>query len=301
MNIYQFYVFADKLVSPVTGYTCRRITKQNIKQFGFESVDALRKQYPEFPLLCQNTEKKRESIHHTGGQAYKAKCELLKQENINSYLKNQNFCKNCNHPLKFESRNNIFCSRSCSALFHMELSGAKNPATKKKISTSQAGRTYPERKKYSLVSFCIVCNTCIPNKHKKTCSEKCKGEHLSNLILDRIKKNKRSNYRRDKKSYLEDSFEKWLNQVLPHINYEPEYTIRNHLTKKWYFVDFYFPDLNLVVELDGKQHDRPKHKERDMIRDSYIVDHLNIQVFRISHTEYQSRSKLEEVKQLLSK
>lgn len=216
---------------------------------------------------------------------------------IEAYSLNPSICTHCNSILPFRKRKNKFCNNSCAASYNNK---SMTNETKEKISNKLSGRSYPERKPYSKISFCVVCSQCIPNKNIKTCSPECRSIIWSTQATERIKQNRRSNYRRDKKSYLEDSFEKWLNQVAPHINYEPEYTIRNHLTKKWYFVDFYFPDLNLIVELDGKQHDKPKHKESDMIRDSYIVKHLNIQVFRISHTEYQSGTKLEEVKQLLS-
>lgn len=117
--------------------------------------------------------------------------------------------------------------------------------------------------------------------------------------IERIKQNKRSNFRRDKKSYLEDSFEKWLVAEKFQVRYESEYTIRNHITGKWYFVDFYFPDHNLIVELDGKQHEKPKHKEADRIRDAFIVDQLGINVFRISHNEYQEGSRIPELSNML--
>lgn len=79
----------------------------------------------------------------------------------------------------------------------------------------------------------------------------------------------------------------------------PEHTIKNHLTGKWYFVDFYFPDAELIVELDGKQHEKPAHKEADLIRDSYIETYKNIRVFRISYDEYQQGSKIKDLLELL--
>ena len=114
-----------------------------------------------------------------------------------------------------------------------------------------------------------------------------------------LRKKRRSNFRRDKKSYLEDSFEKWLVAEKFQSRYESEYTIRNHITGKWYFVDFYFPDHNLIVELDGKQHEKPSHKQADMIRDEFITYHLGIDVFRISHKEYQEGSRISELSNIL--
>lgn len=57
--------------------------------------------------------------------------------------------------------------------------------------------------------------------------------------------------------------------------------------------------MNLIVELDGKQHEKPKHKEADTIRDAYIEQHLNIQVFRISYDEYQKGTKINSLLELL--
>ena len=102
-----------------------------------------------------------------------------------------------------------------------------------------------------------------------------------------------------KKSYLEESFETWLSDNNISLKYESEYTIHNHITRKWYFVDYYFPEINLIVELDGKQHEKPKHKEADKLRDEYIMTHLNLNVFRISYDEYQMGSKISELLNLL--
>ena len=44
-----------------------------------------------------------------------------------------------------------------------------------------------------------------------------------------------------------------------------------------YIVDFYAPQANLIIEVDGSQHFEDKHAERDRIRDEY----LSIQGFRV--------------------
>jgi very-short-patch-repair endonuclease len=221
------------------------------------------------------------------------------------YLKSPNKCQQCQNHLTYNQRHNKFCSNSCSASFHNKKRKgvALDDSVKQKISfgirkhhTLQQGKNSTPL--YSKISFCCVCNSVIRNKIVKTCSSGCKSTCLSNNMLERIKKNKRSNYRRDKKSYLEESFESWLSQNDISLEYETEYTIHNHITQKWYFVDFYFPEINLIVELDGKQHEHPRHKENDRQRDEYIVNHLNIEVFRISYDEYQQGTK---INQLLGK
>jgi len=218
------------------------------------------------------------------------------------YLENPNKCKHCDTTLTYKQRHNKFCSTSCSASYHnKDRKGvALDNTVKQKISSSvqkfNSENPYPQ---YSKISFCCVCNSVIRNKIVKTCSPECKSTLLSNNMTERIKQNRRSNYRRDKRSYLEASFETWLKENNISLKYETEFTIKNHITKKWYFVDFYFPEINLIVELDGKQHEKPKHKEADRIRDDYITTNLNIDIFRISYEEYQSGSKINELLNIL--
>ncbi len=38
-----------------------------------------------------------------------------------------------------------------------------------------------------------------------------------------------------------------------------------------YFVDFFFADLNLCVEIDGKSHDCEEQKEYDKLRDQRLI------------------------------
>lgn len=47
---YEKYVYDDKLISPINGYECKRITKQNIKQFGLNSMNDFHLQYRSFKL-----------------------------------------------------------------------------------------------------------------------------------------------------------------------------------------------------------------------------------------------------------
>ena len=248
----------------------------------------------------RNNTKKLKEASSLGTKAFKEKVNKIKLD----YLDNPVKCQHCKKSLSYKQRHNKFCSTSCSASFYNadKIGTALDPEIKQKISigVKKANSLIPSRKiQYSKISFCCVCNTVIQNKVVKTCSPECKSTLLSKNIIERIKQNKRSNYRRDKRSYLEESFESWLLDNNISLKYETEYTIKNHITQKWYFVDFYFPEINLIVELDGKQHEKPKHKEADKIRDEYITTYLNINVFRISYEEYQTGSKISELSKLL--
>ena len=49
-----------------------------------------------------------------------------------------------------------------------------------------------------------------------------------------------------------------------------------------YIVDFYIADINLVIEIDGRQHGEPENKEKDKERDEFLSS-LGIKVHRISN------------------
>lgn len=108
----------------------------------------------------------------------------------------------------------------------------------------------------------------------------------------------KKNRGRGKKSYLEISFEKWLNTHFPNIEYIPEYPVKRHDMVKTYFGDFYFPSKNLIIELDGTQHNSTTEYDQD--RDAYITNTYGIQIFRISHKEYINQSKIDTVINMLS-
>lgn len=225
----------------------------------------------------------------------------LKNDEYNS---SPSYCVYCNSVLSYSKRFNRYCSRKCAGLnqpktMRTEEQKLKISLSLKKYNENNSDIKRPKRMNYCRVSFCEICSNIIPNKHAKTCSRDCYLQLQSSITLEKIKKNKRSNYRRDKKSYLESSFEDWL--LLNNIKskYIPEYTIKNNDTGKWYFVDFYFPEINLIIELDGKQHEKPAHKEADKIRDEYIQKKLNIKVFRISHSEYIQGTKIEKLLSIL--
>lgn len=99
---------------------------------------------------------------------------------------------------------------------------------------------------------------------------------------------------RRKKSYMEVSFGKWLNDR--NISFDDEVHFRNNELNKNYFVDFLFEDKKLIIELDGNQHEN--RKEHDDERDKFLTK-LGYNVFRITHKEYREKTKLEMVEQLL--
>lgn len=157
MNIYQSYVFADKLISPANGYSCRRITKQNIKQFGFESIEQLLVQYPEFPLICceYHTSVKLASKKGSAIFQQNSKIKSLKKYNtqLYEYSLNPINCEYCDTVLPYAKRHNTYCSTACA-----------NSGTKKS-------------KNYIPTTFCNYCKEPLlfHKRKQKFCSMRCAG------------------------------------------------------------------------------------------------------------------------------
>ena len=167
-----------------------------------------------------------------GGLLGSAIAKQNAQQVQDKYLENPNKCQHCDLALSYDQRHNKFCSTACSATFYnKDRKGVTiNDSVKQKISNSvqkfNSENPYPQ---YSKISFCCICNSVIQNKIVKTCSPECKSILLSNNMSNRIKQNRRSNYRRDKRSYLEESFETWLADNNISLKYETEHTIHNHI------------------------------------------------------------------------
>lgn len=62
----------------------------------------------------------------------------------------------------------------------------------------------------------------------------------------------------------------------------------------FYIVDFYIPDKNLCIELDGGYHDTPEQREKDFIRDKYLLGR-GYQNWRMTNEEAVSMT-VEEIK-----
>lgn len=48
-----------------------------------------------------------------------------------------------------------------------------------------------------------------------------------------------------------------------------------------------------------KQHETPSNRERDTLRDNYIKTYLGLEIIRISHSEYISKTKIEHLTKIL--
>ena len=247
--------------------------------------------YARICLYCKNS--------FTSHDPYKKFCnlscsttnknKLTKEKSLQNYLLNPNKCTQCNTELEYDKRHNKFCSRSCAAT----CSNAAKDYTKIKTGPKPGYFPHTHYEKFpphTKVSQCIICSKYHPNCGK-TCSSQCKGKLLSRSIKQAIFNgyDPKKNRGRQKQSWLESSFENWLveNSITDFIT---EHPFKRHDQTKTYFADFYFPKINLIIELDGTQHNNTK--DYDQQRDQYITDKYNLEIIRISHKEYQQKTKL---------
>lgn len=211
--------------------------------------------------------------------------ELKREFSRKVYENCPNICSWCNTKIPYESRVNKFCSRSCSAKSSNRTDTPRKRGPPK--GTQPAFRVWEHTKRkaipYTKVRICTVCSKVFKcDTYKKTCSKDCR---------DSIVKKNRG---RHKRSYMETSFSKWLDER--GVKYETEHQIKNPILNKCYYVDFIFHGLSLIIELDGSQHENTK--EKDLLRDEFIGS-LGYTVIRITHKEFQARTRVEEVETLL--
>lgn len=212
-----------------------------------------------------------------------------------SELKVKIHCEWCSKPVY--KKHTRFCNHSCAAIYSNSVrdytkfkpgpvKGWAGPEIPRHILNKRRNNSDKKLPIYSYIEdHCKVCDSVFTKKSSSTakcCSKECR---MSIISLNRG---------RHKKSWLESSFSDWLDSK--GILYETEVTVKNLKENKWYYVDFLFKDLNLIIELDGSQH--KDTVESDTTRDNYLVS-IGYTVLRIAHSEYQSKSRLEEIEAVL--
>lgn len=216
-------------------------------------------------------------------------------QHIEKHEKDSNikgYCLQCNEPLY--KKENKFCSSSCSAKYNNK---TRVVSDKQKLKTSITLKNKkPEKYKlqFTKISTCNICGK-YHSKNGKTCSKECHNKLISLKMKEKINNgyNPQKHRGRHKKSFLETSFENWLDSNFPNIIYEQEKPFNFKEYKVTYFGDFYFPQINLLIELDGTQHNNTK--EYDSERDKRISEKYGTKVFRISHSEYINKIKINDV------
>lgn len=171
-----------------------------------------------------------------------------------------------------------------------------------KISVSKTNKKHNSLKKIfikktPILRNCLICGDVFSSikNIQNYCSLSCSGKarwknpdyrnNLISKIKERVKNGTHKGWQsRNILSYPEQFFKTALNNN----GYENSYKINFPIAKKslgvnctaCYFLDFYFEDIKLNIEIDGKQHDFQERKESDKKRDE-LLNKYGIEVYRI--------------------
>jgi very-short-patch-repair endonuclease len=230
------------------------------------------------------------SDHHIQNSALARQQAIIvnksaKLDRIQLYNINPTICSYCNNPLEYAKRNNKFCNNSCSASStntnrnHSVDSNIKRSISIRKI--KNVNHTIKCKYEHCDILFCNY-------NRMRYCSDTCKilqrkiAYNNPELLLQKSIVGK--------KMYAEGKLKGWAKRSNLKPSYPEQYFINmfnkdkiyiNREVKKGrFFCDFVWEDRMLVLEVDGSQHTRPDHQERDARKDAFLKS-LGYTVFRI--------------------
>jgi very-short-patch-repair endonuclease len=221
-------------------------------------------------------------------------------------------CDTCNKPFIREfaavGANRNFCSQRCSGLYTRSRTHTQETKMKQSSSLRAFNKAYPKNRqdgrdsvtKMYTTTCCGCLNTFTSRTPRTTCSEQCYGQIKSQQTSKWLSANRSHVRGSHQQSYLESSFQMWLEAhgLRKSLHgYLTEVHFYNRNTKKHGWADFVFPAQKLIIELDGSQH--TKRKQLDDIRDAHLISR-GWKVVRITHTEYRTQSRVNEIKILLN-
>jgi len=207
---------------------------------------------------------------------------------LSKYNKNPKKCKLCDSILPFDKRENDFCNSSCSAKYNnlnrpTEVYKSLSTILKSRQSSIVRYRngirysSYDEMVNgyYESPKICAVCNSVLEydSRKRKTCSKECTVKYQSNYQKERLSKFPHKHPSvlcskiRNKRSYPEIMLEDYLINLglVKDVDYIPQHPIGK------YVVDFFFPKLKLIIEVDGEYwHDL--ESDREVIRENYLIE-----------------------------
>lgn len=89
--------------------------------------------------------------------------------------------------------------------------------------------------------------------------------------------------------------ERILKKALSELEIEFVFQKVFRVNQKFYICDFYLPELNLVVELDGIQHSTKKGRRKDKTRTKWLKANFDIKVIRFKNSEIKNIKSFEKV------
>ena len=186
------------------------------------------------------------------------KIQELKQNRIDDYNSNPNLCLICKKPLKYEKKNNKFCSHSCSASYNNKLK-LVSEEQKLKVSLTLKNKN---KNKLPIIRICLNCNKEFKVLRKlsggiskaKYCSKECSlngmRRNVKIFLLNSIKNGTHKGWSTRKIiSYPEQFFIDVFNSR--NILYKFNFPINKRKdlgldNSANYFLDFYFEDKKII-------------------------------------------------------
>jgi hypothetical protein len=290
MSIYTAFVSPNQLISPVNGYTCKRITKQNIRQFGFESIEELHKHYPDFPLLCEETHKKvisgkdskkhKEHFDKIRAENKETKKKLL-QEEERVYSLSPKKCLKCEQEIPFDKRSWKHCSRACSnsRQWNEEDKLKKSIAAKKHGNKTKNKKIIHKKPKKKVEVNCIGCNKSLhvslsTYQKRKIKIFSCKEDSCKSTCMKEVSREsgKRSANKRHKRSKQEIELYNLLELNFSNIgNNEP-------IANGW-DADILLHDHKIAILWNGPWHYREMGFSNHSLKQVVNRDCIKIQEF----------------------
>jgi very-short-patch-repair endonuclease len=218
---------------------------------------------------------------------------------------------------KFETRKghkkekNV-CSIRCSNI----LRGPRSQEIKDKISKSVNSFIKENDNLENPIKKCIICEVRFEKWKKngrytrsKTCSTECSHQLKSNIAKESMKYRIENGLHkgwntRNKLSYPEKFFIKVLknNGIYEkcEVNYKVKKSELGMDCTSCYFLDFFFEEKKIDLEIDGQQHKIEKRKASDNLRDEYLTKN-GIKVYRIEWRDIRSENGKEYIKKEIEK
>lgn len=179
-------------------------------------------------------------------------------------------CKNQFEVLKGSAREKQYCSLNCSN--SVNLGERRSTETNRKVSLKLS--------KPPLEKECEYCHKNFTTKksHLRFCSGSCSSkrmwqdnEYRKNHVektKERVKNKEFGWTARTDLSFPEKIYKEFFEKN----GFANRFQINHLIPRKegCYFLDFYFPEIKLDVEIDGQQHERLDRKESDANRDAFL-------------------------------
>lgn len=137
-------------------------------------------------------------------------------------------------------------------------------------------RKYVSAKNFYL---CVICKS--KTFQRKTCSKKCLSKLQALNSANALRERQRTNGK-PKSSKLEKIFEEFLKNK--NVPFRREVHARNLYNTGYYRLDFVIKNKKLIVEIDGKHHEKPLQIRKDVVRD-YHLTNRGWKVIRINYFE----------------